>query len=115
MTTVATSRHFGVGDAVTRQDLVVMLDRMADGAISTDADGTIVAVEMDYIDFDVTAGYAHDTMKRAIGNGLLQGSSMRLRPSDACTRAESAAIIIRAIELGYISVRNRNCGTSSTC
>lgn len=91
------SSRFGVGDAVTSQDLVVMLDRMADGAISTDADGTIVTVEMNYIDFDVTAGYARDVMKQAIGNELLQGSSMRLRPSDVRTRAEATAII-----LGYI-------------
>ncbi|MBQ9986423.1 MAG: S-layer homology domain-containing protein, partial [Oscillospiraceae bacterium] len=51
-----------------------------------------------YPDFDTVADYATDAVSYLIANGLVNGKSGRIAPTDYTTRAEVAVLISRILE-----------------
>ena len=86
------SGAFGVGDAITREQLVTILYRYAaykgiDVSARADLSG--------YRDAEKISGYARDAFGWAVEAGLIRGSGDLLNPQGRTTRAEYAAIAAR--------------------
>ena len=86
------SGAFGVGDAITREQLVAILYRYAaykgiDVSARADLSG--------YRDAEKISGYARDAFGWAVEAGLIRGSGDLLNPQGRTTRAEYAAIAAR--------------------
>ena len=86
------SGAFGVGDAITREQLVTILYRYAaykgiDVSARADLSG--------YRDAEKISGYARDAFGWAVEAGLICGSGDLLNPQGRTTRAEYAAIAAR--------------------
>ena len=89
---IATVGAFGVGDAITREQLVTILYRYAaykgiDVSARADLSG--------YRDAEKISGYARDAFGWAVEAGLIRGSGDLLNPQGRTTRAEYAAIAAR--------------------
>jgi len=94
----------GIGDnkyaplgTITRQDMMVMVYR----AIEKLGVELGENAEPKYPDFDTVAPYARDAVSALIGEGLVNGKSGRIAPTDYTTRAEVAVLIKRILD--YIS------------
>ena len=83
---------FGPGDAITREQLAVMLYRYAG---EPDADRSVLAHFGDSIE---VSGWATDAMAWAVENGIVEGDGSNLDPQSNATRAQIAAILMRFIE-----------------
>ena len=83
---------FGPGDAITREQLAVMLYRYAG---EPDADRSVLAHFGDSIK---VSGWATDAMAWAVENGIVEGDGSNLDPQSNATRAQIAAILMRFIE-----------------
>lgn len=82
---------FGTGEAITRQDLAVMVYRAALSSGKITADGTYT---VDFADAADIAEYAAEAVAALAGNGAINGSDNNMfKPGDVCTRAEAAKII----------------------
>ena len=86
------SGAFGVGDAITREQLVTILYRYAaykgiDVSARADLSG--------YRDAEKISAYARDAFGWAVEAGLIRGSGDLLNPQGRTTRAEYAAIASR--------------------
>ena len=86
---------FGGSNAITRQELAVMLYRYAqfkgyDVTASADLSG--------YNDADEISGWAENALAWAVGEGLIQGSEGGVNPRGNASRAETAAILMRFME-----------------
>ena len=80
--------------AITRQELVTILYRMAGGPEVT---GDLKA----YSDADSVAGWASNAMIWAVGNKIITGyEDSTLRPKANASRAEVCAILMRYSALG---------------
>ena len=85
---------FAPGRAITRQELVTVLYRMA-GTPETDAQAL-----NSYTDADDVSEWARSAMAWAIGNGIVTGyGDATLRPGSNATRAEVCAILMRYRDL----------------
>ncbi len=97
----------GVGDNkyaprnhITRQDMMVIVYR-ALNALSVaygDSSPERRAKAEEYADFDTVAPYARDAVSYLIANGLVNGKSGRIAPTDYTTRAEVAVLLNRILE-----------------
>lgn len=86
--------QFGPDDDVTREQLVTILRRYAlyKGYA---ADGTASSLA-GYTDARMISGYALDSMRWAVGAGIVNGTSgTTLSPADGSTRAQMAAVMMR--------------------
>lgn len=96
------SNDFGVGDPLTREDLMVVLYRIA-GSPALDADGSALDA---FPDSDLTSPYAADAVTWAVSRGIVSGAYrdgvLVLAPLDSISRAEVATIMQRAIESGEL-------------
>ena len=79
---------FGPGDAISRQDLAVMLWRYAGGPASGQS-------LTGWSDAGSVSSYAQTAMAWCVENGLINGSDGALDPQSNATRAQVAAIIMR--------------------
>lgn len=87
---------FGPNDPVTRQQIATILWRNANRPEGKDAN-------MDkFSDLDKISSYAENAMRWAVGEGILNGDSGRLKPTDNATRAEFACMIMRLEGGSYI-------------
>ena len=85
--------RFGPDDAITREQLAVMLYRFAK------AQGHDVTAQADlsgYTDADQISGFAREAMSWASAEGLINGTSgSTLSPDSSATRAQVAVILTR--------------------
>ena len=85
--------RFGPDDAITREQLAVMLYRFAK------AQGHDVTAQADlsgYTDADQISGFAREAMSWASAEGLINGTSgSTLSPDSSATRAQVAVILMR--------------------
>ncbi|MBE7019945.1 MAG: S-layer homology domain-containing protein [Ruminococcaceae bacterium] len=88
---------FGAGENITRQDIAVMINNMAQkGIIVIEDNGT----EMTFSDNDSISGYAEASVESAVKAGLITGyTDSTFRPLNNATRAEAATIILRIYNL----------------
>lgn len=80
--------QFGPEDTMTRQDLAVVLYRMAGSP-------DVYASLGSFWDAGQIADYAVSAMRWAVAENLLRGSEGALRPRDYCSRAEACALLMR--------------------
>lgn len=96
------TNDFGVGDPLTREDLMVVLYRIA-GSPALGADSTVLDA---FPDSDLTSPYAADAVTWAVSRGIVSGAyrdgELVLAPRDSISRAEVATIMQRAIESGEL-------------
>lgn len=96
------SNDFGVGDPLTREDLMVVLYRIAGSPAQGDDSSTLGA----FPDSDLTSPYAADAVRWAVSRGIVSGAYRKdvlvLAPLDSISRAEVATIMQRAIESGEL-------------
>ncbi|WP_211274527.1 S-layer homology domain-containing protein, partial [Paenibacillus oryzae] len=87
------NNSFGTNDAVTREQLVALLYRY--GQINN-LDTTVSGDLSNFADKDKISDWATESMKWAIGKGIISGKgNNRLDPSGTATRAEIATILMR--------------------
>lgn len=90
------NKRFGIDDAVTREQLVSLLYRYTQHK-NLDITGT--GDLSDFTDKDKISAWATDSMKWAVGKGLISGKGNgMLDPSGTSTRAEIAAILMRFLK-----------------
>ena len=93
VTTGISDTTFAPGSAITREQLVTMLYRLAGSPAAASA-----ASVMSYTDSGEVQSYAKDAVAWAISNGLLTGyGDGTIRPSGVATRAEVCALIMRYV------------------
>ncbi|WP_158602436.1 S-layer homology domain-containing protein [Cohnella endophytica] len=87
------NNRFGIDDAVTREQLVAVLYRYAQ---QNNLDITLTGDLSGFADKDKISDWATESMKWAVGKGLLSGKGNgMIDPSGTATRAEIAAILMR--------------------
>lgn len=85
--------EFGVGEAVTRQDACVMIDR----ALSLSGE---ISEEIDFDDAAQISDYAKSAVATLSGYGIVKGvGNGRFDPQGICTRAQAAKIISSALSI----------------
>lgn len=77
-------------DACSREEFVTMLNRWRGNVPTVEPKG--------YNDWNDVSEYARPAMAWAVESGVLKGSDGYLRPKDACSRAQAAAMVIRLLE-----------------
>ena len=91
--------NFGVGDAITREQLCTIVYRYC-GSQNLDNAEEILA---DYTDRDEISEYAVTAMAWCVENGVIHGTTdTTLSPLSNASRAEVATIIMRACENGLV-------------
>lgn len=87
-----TSATFGVGKAITREELAVMLYRFAkDQNCDVSAKGDLSA----FADQSSVSDWAKAELEWAVGAKIVNGSDGKLNPQGTATRAELAAMLAR--------------------
>jgi len=87
---------FGTGTKITRQDAVVMIDRVMDKCSLIEEDYEKVA---DFSDCLMISDYALESVNKLKSNGLIAGDeSNNFNPKHSITRAEAAVMIFRMYE-----------------
>lgn len=113
------SREYGVGNYVTRQDMITLIYNVVFRDYKDEywlGQYHIKGGIKSFSDIDNISGYAYEAMRFAVevcdssmcrGVGeiypILYGDDGMLRPRDTCTRAEAAAILQRSIFADYFS------------
>lgn len=78
---------FGLGEDITRQDLVTMLYRAAGDELPAGGEAPVFA------DADSIADYAAEAVMRFAQAGIVSGSDGRFDPAAPCTREQAAKIL----------------------
>ncbi len=87
---------FGVGEPISRQDVMVMLQRGLEAMQVAVPEGTPVA----FTDQADTAAYAAQAVEQLSAAGIVVGDDTgAFRPNDTCSRAEAAVIFSRVLAL----------------
>lgn len=87
---------FGVGENITRQDVMVMLKRGLDTLQITlpESDAPV------FQDAEEIAPYAEEAVRELSAAGIIQGDDNgTFRPNDFCSRAEAAVLLSRVLAL----------------
>lgn len=80
---------FGVGDFITRQEMAVILYRIADLK-----NVTFEIQKRDFNDFDLVSEYARDAVAYLYGSGIISGMGDGIfAPSELATRAQAATLV----------------------
>jgi len=100
----------GIGDnkyaprnTITRQDMMVIVYRALEASLAlkgggpSNDGGGILSVES-YPDFDTVSDYAKEAVSALISEGLVNGKSGNIAPTDYTTRAEVAVLIKRILD-----------------
>ena len=88
--------QFGPDDAITREQMAVILYRYADSlGIDTDT-GFIPNKYYDFSDYQTVSRYASKAMNWCVNKGIVNGSDGKLNPHGTATRAEVATILMNA-------------------
>ena len=87
--------EFGPDDIITREQLAAVLQRYANTkGIETEAGGDIEQ----FADRADISAWAEESMRWAVGSGIITGHGSTVDPSGNATRAETAAMIQRLTE-----------------
>lgn len=94
---------FGVGDSLTREQFAAVVAK----AVGADVDSADQAALGAFPDADGVSGWARATMAWAVEAGVLNGvetedGSRELQSTRELTRAEMAAMMVNAIEVGVL-------------
>lgn len=81
---------FGVGSAITREDMCVMIDR-AISALRLDVQ--YVYDDVDFADFDSVSDYAKPSVRKMYRMGIVNGSGGSFNPKGQVTRAMAAKVL----------------------
>ena len=85
---------FGPDDAITREQLAVMLWRFAQHAGYDTTQGGMAIRE--YVDYEQISDFALEALNWAVSAGIINGTSTTtLSPSGSATRAQVAVILMR--------------------
>lgn len=91
------SGKFGVGDAITREQIAIMLrnyEKYKEHDVSASQDIS------EFTDADKVSDYALDAVQWAVATGMLQGKSNKsLDPRGPASRADTAAIMKRYLDI----------------
>ena len=91
--------QFGPDDAITREQLTVILYRYADYlGLDTDT-GYIPDKYYDFSDYQSVSRYATNAMSWCVNKGIVNGSDGRLNPQGTATRAEVATILMNVEDI----------------
>lgn len=90
------NKSFGPDDKITRQDLAIMLRNYA---LFKGINGNINATLENYDDYHQVSDYAYNAMNWCVANQIIKGSNNKLLPTSYATRAESAAMFIRLLDI----------------
>ncbi len=82
---------FGIGKNIKRCDIAVILDRLLVGYGETDSEL--------FDDDALIADYARESIYKLKALGVLEGDRGLFRPNDTASRADTAIVICRALEL----------------
>ncbi len=94
------SGYFGVGDSITREQIVTILYRYFGSPAVNNVDKTLSG----YSDAKNISDFARVSMAWAVQSGIIYGrSSTRLAPQGTATRAEAAAMFTRYIAIDVIT------------
>ncbi len=86
----------GPDDIITREQLAAVLQRYANiKGIETEAGGDIEQ----FADRADISAWAEESMRWAVGSGIITGRGSTVDPSGNATRAETAAMIQRLTEI----------------
>jgi uncharacterized protein YjdB len=87
---------FNPQESISRQDMMVMLDRALNkaGLQHSAANSDLNRFK----DNDAVASYAKDSMAVMVGDGLLEGDNGYLYPARGATRAETAVVLYRVLQ-----------------
>lgn len=84
---------FGKGSPISREDVAVIMCRMADGLLPSSADS-------DFTDSDSIADYAKDSVAKLAKSGIISGmGDGSFAPKAVCTRAQAAVMIYKILNL----------------
>jgi len=87
--------NFGPSDTITREQLTLMLYRYAKlKGLDTSAANDLSS----FPDKSSVSGFAVDSMKWAVGAGLISGDGGKLKPQGTATRGQAATIIYRLLK-----------------
>lgn len=87
--------RFGPADAITREQLVLMMYRYA---ASIGKDVSARAELSGFSDAESVSVFAEEAVKWAVATGVIQGDQGRINPQGEAIRAECATIIMRFME-----------------
>ncbi len=91
-----TDTLFGVGENITRQDMMVIIARVLEKA-----DVDFMGVEPEFTDIEDAADYARDAVTKLSKIGIISGDEdNRLLPGENATRAEAAKMLYEAMSKG---------------
>lgn len=91
--------NFGAGETITRQDLIVMADRMAKAAGIKLNPLTDPSKVIAFKDADEVSDYAKASVERLAAAGMIAGKpDGTFDPKSSCTRAEAAVILYRLLQ-----------------
>jgi len=86
---------FGVGDYITRQEIAVILERIANYKKAE-----LKATETEFKDNGDISSWAESAMKKMYGSGILSGfEDNTVRPNENASRAQVAKIVYTALDL----------------
>ena len=89
--------RFGPGESLTRQDMLVMVDKALAAAgkpLARGSDQTLAK----FADADQVSGYALESVKALVNAGIIVGYDNRLNPAGTATRAEIAVILEKLLK-----------------
>ncbi|WHH58242.1 S-layer homology domain-containing protein [Petroclostridium sp. X23] len=90
--------QFNPKGQITRQDMMVLMDR----ALSISGKTLTKKADLStYADAEGVAAYAKDSVAELVAAGIIQGSNGKLRPQDNLTRAEAARVLYLIYKLLY--------------
>ncbi len=83
---------FGAGESITRQDIAVMINNMADNGLIPQLKGEI----SEFVDTDKVSDYALSSVLKVSSAGIFSGyDDFTFRPQNNAIRAEATTIILR--------------------
>lgn len=86
---------FGTNDAITREQMAVILYRFAQASGMDTTQGDMALRE--FADYVSISDYAVTAIQWAVNTGIMQGSNGNLMPKNSCTRAQIVTMLYRLL------------------
>jgi hypothetical protein len=88
--------HFNPNASITRQDMIVMLNRAMAAAKRDSAKGTKSDLNV-FQDSNDISPYAIDSVSSLVKSRIIEGNNGKIHPFDHTTRAETAVVLYRLL------------------
>ncbi len=89
---------FSPNQLITREQMVAILIRALEDIEANNLNNQAEVDLSAYKDTEKISAWAYEAMKKAVGNGIIQGNNNELQPLKNATRAEAATILYRYLE-----------------